>query len=89
MLAWMEVPMLGVIGSGGVLGLLRTAVRGYTVVIIERERRIGTLAAIEQLPPGGELVERDREGSYRRIRKSIAPIAPIPQLPTGDSGALE
>ena len=54
-------------GAGGIWGLLRLIVRGRNAVALERERRATTIATLEHLPPGAQIIEHDDSGRSQMI----------------------
>jgi hypothetical protein len=59
--------LLSAVGTRGLWAVLRIAVAGHHRVALERERN----TALDRLPPGGQLLERDEEG---RVRVVTAPM---------------
>jgi hypothetical protein len=55
---------------GGLWGYLTARVEGRTAVALERERNRATARALELVPPGCELLEYERQGRLRVVRKS-------------------
>jgi hypothetical protein len=55
---------------GGLWGFLITWAKGRTAVELERERNRATAEALQLLPHNCELLEYERDGRLRMIRKS-------------------
>jgi hypothetical protein len=70
----------GIIGitrwrCGGLWGFLTTRAKGRTAIELERERNRATAEAIRLLPGGCELLEYERDGRLRVIRRTSQPAA--------------
>lgn len=68
----------------GLWEYLIVRIEGRTIMDLERERNRATARVVELLPPGGELLEYEREGRFRLVRKSAGsggPAWPGPELP--------
>ncbi len=69
LLEW-NLLLAAAIGGGGLYGILRVAIYGYIQLMLERERRKGTVAVLERLPRGTTMIECVPEGHYRMLHVS-------------------
>jgi hypothetical protein len=76
---------------GGLWGYLIARTRARAAVELERERNQATAEVLQLLPAGAELLEYEREGRLRVIRKSAGgdgavAAGPHPREPDGEVG---
>jgi hypothetical protein len=57
---------------GGLWQYLIARAKGKTSLELERERNRATVEALRQLPPGYEILEYEREGRLRVIRRNMS-----------------
>jgi RNA polymerase sigma-70 factor (ECF subfamily) len=73
-------------GGGGLWLLLRTAVRGYITIRLERESRAATASVLGLLPAGGRLVEHRPGGHSWMVQLPTPATAPEVSLVAEETG---